>query len=90
VGPKAGLDDMEKRKFLTLPGLELGPLDRPARSQFLSVMVLEEKFLGMMNCIVHADKHISSRYLKKSNLVPCSCCLVYGRYPNRIPFSNLI
>jgi hypothetical protein len=25
VGPRAGLDDMEKRKFLTLPGLELGP-----------------------------------------------------------------
>jgi hypothetical protein len=23
VGPRAGLDDMEKRKFLTLPGLEL-------------------------------------------------------------------
>jgi hypothetical protein len=24
VGPRAGLDDVEKRKFLTLPGLELG------------------------------------------------------------------
>jgi hypothetical protein len=23
VGPRAGLDDLEKRKFLTLPGLEL-------------------------------------------------------------------
>jgi hypothetical protein len=23
VGPRAGLDDAEKRKFLTLPGLEL-------------------------------------------------------------------
>jgi hypothetical protein len=23
VGPRTGLDDMEKRKFLTLPGLEL-------------------------------------------------------------------
>jgi hypothetical protein len=23
VGPKAGLDDVEKRKFLSLPGLEL-------------------------------------------------------------------
>jgi hypothetical protein len=27
------MDDVEKRKFLTLPGLELRPLDRPARSQ---------------------------------------------------------
>jgi hypothetical protein len=33
VGPKAGLDDAEKRKFLTLPGLNLRPLGRPARSQ---------------------------------------------------------
>jgi hypothetical protein len=29
---KAGLDDLEKRKFLTLPGLELGPLVRPVHS----------------------------------------------------------
>jgi hypothetical protein len=35
VGPKAGLDDMEKRKFLPLLGLELPPLGRPARSQSL-------------------------------------------------------
>jgi hypothetical protein len=30
--PRAGLDDA-KRKFLTLPGLELRPLGRPAHSQ---------------------------------------------------------
>jgi hypothetical protein len=35
VGPRAGLDDAEKRKFLTLSGLELRPLSRPARSQSL-------------------------------------------------------
>jgi hypothetical protein len=35
VGPRAGLDYVEKRKFLTLPGLELRPLSRPARSQSL-------------------------------------------------------
>jgi hypothetical protein len=33
VGPRAGLDDMEERTFLTLPGLELRPFGRPARSQ---------------------------------------------------------
>jgi hypothetical protein len=32
VDPRAGLDDLEKRKYLTLPGLELRPLGRPARS----------------------------------------------------------
>jgi hypothetical protein len=30
--PRAGLDEGEKRKFLTLKGLELRPLPRPARS----------------------------------------------------------
>jgi hypothetical protein len=35
TGPGVGLDDVEKRKFLALPGLELLPLDHPARSQSL-------------------------------------------------------
>jgi hypothetical protein len=37
VDPRTALDDVEKRKFLTLPGLELPPdsLGRPARSQSL-------------------------------------------------------
>jgi hypothetical protein len=35
VAPRTGLDDVEERKFLTLPGLELRPLRRPARSQSL-------------------------------------------------------
>jgi hypothetical protein len=35
VDPRSGLDDVEKRKFLTLPGLEIRPLGRPASSQSL-------------------------------------------------------
>jgi hypothetical protein len=35
VGPRAGLDDAEKRKFYTLTGLEFQSLGRPARSQSL-------------------------------------------------------
>jgi hypothetical protein len=35
VDPRAGVDDLEKRKFWTLQGLELRPLGRPARSQSL-------------------------------------------------------
>jgi hypothetical protein len=35
VDPGPGLDDVEERKFLTLPGIELRPLGRPARSQSL-------------------------------------------------------
>jgi hypothetical protein len=32
VGPRGGLNDVEKKKFLTLPGIELRPLGRPALS----------------------------------------------------------
>jgi hypothetical protein len=35
VGPRAGMDDVDDRKFLTLPGLEHRPLGRAARSQSL-------------------------------------------------------
>jgi hypothetical protein len=35
VDPRAGLEDVEKRKFMTLLGLELRPLGRSARSQSL-------------------------------------------------------
>jgi hypothetical protein len=33
VDPRAGLDDLEERKFVTLPVLELRPLGRPAHSR---------------------------------------------------------
>jgi hypothetical protein len=35
MDPRTGLDDIEKRKFFTLPELELWPLCRPARRQSL-------------------------------------------------------
>jgi hypothetical protein len=35
VSPRASLDEVERRKFLTLRGLELRPLGRPVRSQSL-------------------------------------------------------
>jgi hypothetical protein len=33
LDPRAGLDDVKERTFLTLLGLELRPLGRPARSR---------------------------------------------------------
>jgi hypothetical protein len=38
VGPIGTLDDVEKRKFLTLPGLELLPVGLPAHSQSLYLL----------------------------------------------------
>jgi hypothetical protein len=35
VGPRTGLDDVERRKILVLPGLKLLPLAPPARGQSL-------------------------------------------------------
>jgi hypothetical protein len=35
MGARIGLDDMEKRKLLTRPGLKFRPVDRPARKQSL-------------------------------------------------------
>jgi hypothetical protein len=35
VDPRAGMDNVKKKKFSTLPGPELRPLGRPARSQLL-------------------------------------------------------
>jgi hypothetical protein len=35
VDPRAGLDGVEKKKFLTLPGFELLVIGGPARSQAL-------------------------------------------------------
>jgi hypothetical protein len=33
--PRAGLNDVEKKKFFTLPGFELRPIGRPTRIQSL-------------------------------------------------------
>jgi hypothetical protein len=41
VGPRASLDDMEKRKFFPLAGLELRPLGRPAIPTALSQLLTE-------------------------------------------------
>jgi hypothetical protein len=35
MGPRIALDDIERKKILSLVGLELRSLDRPARSQSL-------------------------------------------------------
>jgi hypothetical protein len=41
VDPRAGVDDVEDRKFLTLLGLELRPLGRPARLRYPASFSLE-------------------------------------------------
>jgi hypothetical protein len=39
VDPRADLDDVEKEHFLTLSGLELRPLARPAHSRYTNCAI---------------------------------------------------
>jgi hypothetical protein len=57
VGPRTGLGDMEKRKFLTLKGLELRPLSRPTRSQSLYRLRYPGQTRGAIHNIVKFIKN---------------------------------
>jgi hypothetical protein len=58
VDPRAGLHDVEKRKFLTLPELELRPLSRPARSQSLNRMRYPGSTSRLRTCSPRSSRHI--------------------------------
>jgi hypothetical protein len=68
VGPRTDLDDVEKRKFLTLPGLELWHLSHPARKQSLLIEFLEKK---NTTCFDWLAIIISWRFLHITWLVNC-------------------
>jgi hypothetical protein len=68
VGTRAGLDDMEKRKFMTFPGLELRPLSCPARSQTLYRL----RYPGarytrtwVPNIVLHCEGTTKFKYIQK-------------------------
>jgi hypothetical protein len=65
VGPRASLDDVEKRKFLTLPGLELQPLGQPAYSHSLYLL----HYLGSVNKSVVESKNILYQRIKLSHVL---------------------
>jgi hypothetical protein len=52
VDPRAGLDDVEKGKFLTLPGFELRLLGRSARTQSLYRLRYPGSFIAYINTII--------------------------------------
>jgi hypothetical protein len=64
VNPRAGVDDVEKRKFLTLPGLEIRPLGRPERGQSLYRL----RYSGSEHRVVSRKSSIAARFM----LVSCS------------------
>jgi hypothetical protein len=52
VGPRTGLDDVENRKFLNLPALELRPFGRPTSSQSLYRLRYPGSY-GDLKCLLH-------------------------------------
>jgi hypothetical protein len=79
VDPRAGLDDVEKRKFLTLPGLELRPLCRPAHCQSLYRL----RYPGTMNQSVYFNNNnnnnnnnISQDQLLVRRVVACNAVMI--------------
>jgi hypothetical protein len=70
VGRRGGLDDVEKRNFLTLPGLELRPLGRRASSQSLHRLRYPGSSLVSSDWVKPPGKWCPSRDLKR---VPTEC-----------------
>jgi hypothetical protein len=98
MDPRVGLDDVEKRKFLLLTGLELWPFGRPARSQSLRCPGSFRNYVGDAKRTSANFRHISEfKKFWSSNtaqacevVCPCLCVvrahnslLVSGR-PQRI------
>jgi hypothetical protein len=75
VDPRVGLDDMEKREFLTLPGLKLGPIGRPARSQSLYRLRYPGSFMFVVwyvNTVIDISTPSIHFFLFQNNISPSS------------------
>jgi hypothetical protein len=68
VDPRVGLDDMEKLKFLPLPGLELRSLDRRARSQSLCWLRYRGSWLQFRYSLIPRNQVIVVCYLDFQSL----------------------
>jgi hypothetical protein len=74
MGPRAGLDDVEKRKFLTLSRLELRPLGRPA----VAIPTTLSGFLAFINILFYSWTLIYRRFrqniFNESDLTHAELC----------------
>jgi hypothetical protein len=61
---------MEKGKFFTLPGLQLRPLGRPARSQSLYRLQLANK--GQLTFTTHYNKSVSINRAFEAHRLICT------------------
>jgi hypothetical protein len=58
MDPRAGLDKVEKKKFLSLTGLELRPLGRPVHSQSLCRLRYRGSSLSLYSSLNVRDKFL--------------------------------
>jgi hypothetical protein len=78
VGPRAGLDAVEKEKLLAPPGLELRPLGRPTRSQELYRLrsfIIFSNLWNFRKLLNLSNFRKLSYYLK---LLPNLACFLYA------------
>jgi hypothetical protein len=54
VGPSAGLDDVEKSKFLILPGLEIRSFFRPELPRLVIVLIMVRTHLSLHSVCVNS------------------------------------
>jgi hypothetical protein len=76
VGPRTGLDDMERKNVLLLIRLELRPLSCPVRSQLvyrLALFQLLNYILSMLNSVYAEVTFLSDIYL---NIIPS--CMIWS------------
>jgi hypothetical protein len=60
VGPRANLDNVEKRKFFSLPGLELRSLGRPVRRQSLYRLRYPGSYIALLVILINEMNRFSS------------------------------
>jgi hypothetical protein len=76
VNPRASLDDLEMKKFLTLPGLELRPLGRPARSQ----SPYRLRYPDSSYSVVRVDYFLLSLRARNGTKIDNTGCIQFGYY----------
>jgi hypothetical protein len=72
VGPRAGLDDMEKRKFLNLQELELRPLCRqPVASRYTDCAIPAHIYIYIFWVLIASYNNPNKEYSNESDAVSC-------------------
>jgi hypothetical protein len=97
VDPRAGLKHLEKRKFLTLLGLELRPLGRPAHSQslyrfcyvgspYIDTLFLEKATFILSYTVLSSGYFVAARHVTNQNVLLVQSVAEYCANGVRTPF----